>query len=337
MSEAPRVLRLSTQMFPERGRFSAFRGEFARRVVSMDVVDRADGRPRIDVTILPLEPVAVANVAATASEFVRNPIHLKDGRDTLRLDIVVGAAPIHYTHAGEERSYASGEAHFGDHGRPLRISAPFGGSIRGIIVRTTALRTLVANPEDLAGRFVRPGPALYLLEGYLRSLATLAESPQPPLELSCPIGTHILDLTAAALGPTSDAREIIAERGVKAARLRALSSEIAQRCCTAGFDLDHLAASLGLSRRHVQRLLAETGKSFTQHVTERRLQRARAMLTDWRSEHLRVIDIALSVGFNDVSHFNRMFRRLFGDAPSDVRAAAQIERVATRNACQPEC
>jgi AraC-like DNA-binding protein len=50
------------------------------------------------------------------------------------------------------------------------------------------------------------------------------------------------------------------------------------------------------------------------------------MLTDWRSEHLRVIDIALSVGFNDVSHFNRMFRRLFGDTPSAVRAAAQTER-----------
>ena len=320
MSEAPRVLRLSTQMFPERGRFSAFREEFARRVVAMDVVDRTEGRPRMDVTVFPLEPVAVADVSVTASEFVRNPPHIKDGRDTLRLDIVLGPAAIQYTHAAKERSYACGEAHFGDHGRPLRIHAPLGGSIRSITVRTGALKTLVANPEDLAGCFVRPGPALHLLEGYLRLLATVAEP--PPLELSCLIGTHILDLMAAALGPTSDAREIIAERGVKAARLRAVSSQIAQRCCAPGFDLDHLAAGLGLSRRHVQRLLEQTGKSFTQHVTERRLRRAHAMLTDWRSEHLRVIDIALSVGFNDVSHFNRMFRRLFGDTPSAVRASA---------------
>jgi AraC-like DNA-binding protein len=324
VSEPPRVLCLSTQMFPERGRFSAFREMFARRVVTMDVVDRCGARPRIDVTVLPLEPVAVANVAATASEFVRNPSHIKDGRDTFRLDIVVGVAPIQYAHAGKERIYACGEAHFGDHGRPLRIYAPSGGSIRSITVRTAALKTLVANPEDLAGCFVRPGPALNLLAFYLQSLATLAEP--PPLELSGPIGTHILDLMSAALGPTSDAREIIAERGVKAARLRALSSKIAQRCGAPGFDLDSLAASLGLSRRHVQRLLMETGKSFTQHVAERRLRRAHAMLTDWRSEHLRVIDIALSVGFNDVSHFNRMFRRLFGDTPSAVRATAQTER-----------
>jgi hypothetical protein len=55
-------------MFPERERFSAFREMFARRVVTMDVVDRCGARPRIDVTALPLEPVAVANVA---SEFTQ--------------------------------------------------------------------------------------------------------------------------------------------------------------------------------------------------------------------------------------------------------------------------
>ena len=324
MSEAPRVLHLSTEMFPERGRFSAFCDEFARRVVTMDVVDRGGDRwPRIDVAVLPLEPVAVANVSVTASEFVRSKVHTEDGRDTLRLDIVIGAAPIIYSHAGEERSYACGEAHFGDHGRPLRIYAPVGGSIRSITARRAALKTLVADPENLAGRFIPPGPGLHLLHSYLQSLAILGE---PPPELSRVIGTHILDLMAAALGPTSDAREVIAERGVKAARLRALLMEIAQQSGTLGFDLDTLAASLGLSRRHVQRLLLETGKSFTQHVTERRLQRAHAMLTDRRSAHLRVIDIALSVGFSDVSHFNRMFLRHFDDTPSAVRAAAHAER-----------
>jgi transcriptional regulator GlxA family with amidase domain len=56
-------------------------------------------------------------------------------------------------------------------------------------------------------------------------------------------------------------------------------------------------------------------------VTERRLQRAYAMLTDRRFAHLRIIDIALAVGFGDISHFNRMFRRRFGDSPSGVRGA----------------
>jgi AraC-like DNA-binding protein len=322
MPEAPRLLRLSTEMFREPGRISAFREEFARRVVNMDVVDRAKDCLRIDVTVLPLEPVAVGSVAATASEFVRNRAHIQDGRDTLRLDIVVGPTPIHYTHAGKESTCACGTAHLADHARKLQISVPEGGSIRSVSVRAAGLKTLVANPEDLAGLIVCPGPALYLLDGYLRSLAALAEP--PPADLSHLIGTHCLDLMAAALGPTAEGREIIAERGVKAARLRALLSEIAQQFSNPDLDLDRLTVTLGLSRRYIQRLLGETGKSFTEHVNERRLQRARTMLSDQRCAHLRVIDIALAVGFSDVSHFNRIFRRRFGETPTDVRTAAPL-------------
>ena len=87
------------------------------------------------------------------------------------------------------------------------------------------------------------------------------------------------------------------------------------------FDLDNVAATLGLSQRYLQRLLEETGKSFTEHLAERRLQRAHAMLTDPRFAHLRIIDIALAAGFGDVSHFNRLFRRRFGDSPSGVRVS----------------
>jgi transcriptional regulator GlxA family with amidase domain len=41
---------------------------------------------------------------------------------------------------------------------------------------------------------------------------------------------------------------------------------------------------------------------------------------------LRIIDIAFAAGFSDVSHFNRIFRRRFGDTPSGVRIAAGRER-----------
>jgi AraC-like DNA-binding protein len=73
-------------------------------------------------------------------------------------------------------------------------------------------------------------------------------------------------------------------------------------------------------------LLEETGQSFTERLVERRLERAFAMLTDPRCLHLAIVDIALAAGFGDVSHFNRMFRRRFGDMPSGARAGGVIER-----------
>jgi hypothetical protein len=103
---------------------------------------------------------------------------------------------------------------------------------------------------------VRTGPALGLLDGYIQSL-TSDELPSP--ELAPIIGGHLVDLVAAALGPTAEAAEIIASRGVKAARLRAVIAEITRRFRDPNFDLDTVAGALGLSRRHVQRLLEETG------------------------------------------------------------------------------
>jgi AraC-like DNA-binding protein len=96
-------------------------------------------------------------------------------------------------------------------------------------------------------------------------------------------------------------------------------ADIARRSGNPGLDLDNVAARLGLSRRSVQRLLEETGKSFTVHLTERRLDRAYAMLGDRARANLKIIDIALAAGFANLSHFNRLFRARFGETPSSAR------------------
>jgi len=64
--------------------------------------------------------------------------------------------------------------------------------------------------------------------------------------------------------------------------------------------------ALGLSRRYVNTLLPESGGTFTERVLELRLLKARTMLSDIRNDAMKVSDIALAVGFNDVSHFNRL-------------------------------
>jgi AraC-like DNA-binding protein len=322
MPTSSHLLRWSTEMLPERARFSALREEFARQKLALDVMDHSGGHPRIDVTYLPLGAVGVCSIVATPAEFIRDKHHLKNSSDQFGLNIVE-TGPVQFANAGQERVYDVGSACLTDRGRPLRVFGPRGASVRYVTMQAAALRSLVAHPEDLSGRVVRPGPALSLLDGYLRSLTSLEEPPSP--ELAFTIGIHLLDLVAATLGPTAEAANIVAERGVKAAQLRAILAEVAQRFSDPNFDLDSVAGALGLSRRYVQKLLEETGKSFTEHLAGRRLERAFAMLTDPRQLHLAIIDIAFAVGFGDVSHFNRMFRRRFGETPSGVRAASMMQ------------
>jgi len=84
-----------------------------------------------------------------------------------------------------------------------------------------------------------------------------------------------------------------------------------------------IATSLGVTPRYVHLLLEETGRSFTHHVLERRLEKAAVLLRDplWRAR--KVADIAAESGFTDLSYFNRSFRRRFGGTPSGIREAGR--------------
>lgn len=318
---APSLIRISTDMFPERERFAVFREEFVRQVLAMDVVDHSGGHPRAELTFMPLGGVTwVSSLDTTPAEFVRDKHHLKDDRGDAFVLGIVERGPLHYTLAGEEHTYEPGSAVFFDQGRLFRALGPGGGCVRNVIVGTAALKALVPGAEDLAGHPVHFGPPLRLLAGYLHALTTLGDPPSP--EMTPLVGGHLLDLVAAVLGPSRDAAEVVENGGVRTARLRLALEVIARRCDRQDFDVDALARAVGVSRRYVQGLFEETGKTFTEHLIDRRLERAIGILTDPRCRHLSIAQVAFASGFGDVSHFNRRFRRRYGDTPSGVRTAA---------------
>jgi AraC-like DNA-binding protein len=70
-------------------------------------------------------------------------------------------------------------------------------------------------------------------------------------------------------------------------------------------------------------LFESEGTTFTKYVLEQRLTRAHRMLADPGFCHRTISAIAFEVGFENLSYFNRVFRRTFSATPSDIRAAAQ--------------
>jgi hypothetical protein len=86
-----------------------------------------------------------------------------------------------------------------------------------------------------------------------------------------------------------------------------------------------------VTERHVQDLLHESGATFSARVLELRLQEARSMLSRARYDGMKIIDIALACGFNEVSYFNRCFRRRFGGSPTEYRAQCPRGRLLISN------
>lgn len=326
---ASALIRISTEMFPGKERFSAFREEYVRRRMAIDMVDRSDGSPHAEITVMPLGPADFVSFRTTPMEAIRDQRHLKSGRgDTFTLALV-RSGRFRFEQAGHEQVAEPGSGVFCDHGRPWRGTGAGNLDLIQVTISAAALRTLVCDPEDLAARPLDGGPLVRLLEGYMASLSALDEAPPPGLART--MGGHLLDLVAAVLGPCREAADVVEGRGARAARLRAVLELISQRFAKPAFDLAAAAEATGLSRRYVQDLLEDTGKPFTEHVLERRLERALTLLRDPRSGHLPIIDIAFNAGFGDISYFNRMFRRRFGDTPTGMRAGASQPDAASRD------
>jgi AraC-like DNA-binding protein len=184
-----------------------------------------------------------------------------------------------------------------------------------------ALRRLVPNVEDL---IVSPLdgalPAMRHLRQYLGMLIE-QEGPAEDVALMSQVETTVLDLIALALGANGDAAAMAAMRGLRAVRARAVIAEIRAGYADASFSAHLVAARLGLSERYIQQLLQGTGVSFSERVLELRLLKVRAMLANRRHDHLNVSEIALACGFNEVSYFNRCFRRRFAASPTQLRGA----------------
>ncbi len=83
-----------------------------------------------------------------------------------------------------------------------------------------------------------------------------------------------------------------------------------------------MAEALGISTRYAHKLMATGGRSFRRELIALRLDAARAAFAANLKPRQTIADIAISVGFNDLSQFNRHFRAAFGMTP---RAARKLD------------
>ncbi len=82
-------------------------------------------------------------------------------------------------------------------------------------------------------------------------------------------------------------------------------------------SLTEAAAAAFLSPNYLTHLLKkETGRTFTDLVTDRRMERAKELLS---TSNIRVREVAYQCGFNDEAYFNRRFRQQFQQTPKQFR------------------
>jgi YesN/AraC family two-component response regulator len=82
-------------------------------------------------------------------------------------------------------------------------------------------------------------------------------------------------------------------------------------------SLDEIARAMHVSTFYFCKMFKKaTGLTFTDYLGRVRVEKAKNLLLN---PHLRVSEIAYTVGFQSLTHFNRIFRKVAGEAPTDFR------------------
>jgi AraC-like DNA-binding protein len=308
--------RFSTTACVPRERVPVWRELYGRTIARLDFEPLADGDLMAEAELRSLSGLGLVSMKSTELRFDK-PRSLIGDDDAVFMIVETG----YWTGSqlGREVRLEAGDAVLCTNGEVANGRA-FGRRVMLRVPTAAIAPALTDMTAKLSRRIPREEPALGLLRQYLRILQDTESLAKP--ELQGVTVRHVHDLLAATLGATRDAAKLAEDRGVRAARLRAIKEDVARNLEHGDLSVGAVAARHRVTPRYVQRLFEREGTTFSEYLLGQRLACAHRLLSDPRRAAEKIASVAFEAGFGDVSHFYRAFRRRYGLLPTDVRAGA---------------
>jgi AraC-like DNA-binding protein len=313
------VARFSSRTLPEQGRGRLIEELHERGLLGFKFTPLGKAAPQVDFVnrSMPGLRILTARYAGVRREALPS-MAAHQGGDHLYLCLTLAGTSV-VTRRARETVLSDGDAVLMTGGEPLwTLASPSPVSIAGIRLPRSALAPLVPNLDKAVMRQIpRDARPLRLLRKYLRVFADDEALAMPASQRL--IVDHFYDLAALALGATSDRGALPESPSVSAVRLAAIKADIMANLHAGDLDPTMIATRNGVTVRYLHKLFQNEGITYSEFVISRRLTRAHRILINPLNAHRPISTIAFELGFNDLSYFNKAFRRRYNATPSDVR------------------
>lgn len=128
---------------------------------------------------------------------------------------------------------------------------------------------------------------------------------------------ELLDSTASETGAMSS--------GYRAKIIARARDYIDSHIADENLSPDRIAQGIGISRRYLSQIFASQGLSVMRWVQQRRLELCRIELERNHKGQLSIQEIAYSMGFSNISSFNRAFKARYGTPPKGIVAPLPVQ------------
>jgi AraC-like DNA-binding protein len=310
-------IQFTTDGSPSHRRLALWQDIVCDVFVGLDCKSDLGSAFRGSVTQAPLGKAVCSEVCSDRQHVYRTPSRIARSDQDFVLIALGNRGDGGVAQDGRETVIHPGEFALYDTTRPyeLKFNDAFAQTI--FKVPRDVLQRRLGGTETLTAMSFGAGvPLERLAYDFIYKLCQSADQIDP--NNAAALSEQAVDLLAMALSerlgkaalPTSTHRSALLYR---------LKAHIRSHLADPDLSLSEAAASLGISPRYVNDLLADEDISFQRYVLAERLAQCRRDLASPVLAHRHVSEIAFAWGFNDLSHFGRVFREHFGMSPRDFR------------------
>jgi AraC family transcriptional activator of tynA and feaB len=156
----------------------------------------------------------------------------------------------------------------------------------------------------------------------IRSLWEQGKAGLIPPEAGASIASTVLDLLATACLSAGVGLTLIADSAVTVGRRLHIRRYIEAHLRDPELSARSIAAAFGISPRYLHIIFAGEDETVSNYVLRRRLEETAKQLIDpaWRKRT--ITELAFGWGFNNATHFARVFKERTGCSPREYRARA---------------
>jgi len=182
--------------------------------------------------------------------------------------------------------------------------------------KVPSLHTCEASSSNAQGLYA-------VLSSFLRSLA--GQLPALPNGVGQPLSETVIGLLASTMAAhQSEASEHATLPSVLRARVK---QYVHAHLSEVDLSIDRIALAMRCSKRYLHRVFEDESISIDRYIWQARLERCHQELSERAGAKPMISQVAFAWGFNSSAHFCRMFKKHFGEAPSEFqRRLVQVER-----------
>jgi AraC family transcriptional activator of tynA and feaB len=287
--------------------------------MAVEPYSRGEGRFSADIQLTELQRVSLASIVSSPLDVYRRRTDISRATEAAYLVKVQVSGEGLVKQRGREAHLLPGDFAICLSSEPYELHFEQDYSQLVLAVPQTLMEECVRHPEQHLGMRMDSKVGA---NGLFSQFVTMIGARLNDLDgvLAQRLEANVIDLLSTTLSHAQETQKHdLLACGVKSEYLMRIKSFIRTHLTDESLTPDYIARSHNISTRYLHMLFADEGESVSRYIQRLRLEACGAALKDPAFASYSASEIAYHYGFNDASHFSRVFKALFGETPARYR------------------